>query len=235
MSIRDLIRQWNVDSTAILTEVESKQLLKEAGIPVAEAILVHSAEEVAAASAAVGFPLVMKVVSRQRLQNLPLATTFPAVTSEAQARRAYKELLSSAPGWQLDAPAEGVSLQRAMRQGVELRMAVEQDPLFGPVVSFGFGRMGVEIWGDVSYRVVPLSEKDARFMVGELKGQRLLEGYGGLEPPDVSRIVETLLRLSDLVEHTPEVWEVELDPVYAYADGLVVLDARAELRAQQLS
>ncbi len=231
MTVRDLIKQYGVDSTAILTEVESKQLLKEAGIPVAEATLAQSTEELTAASAAVGFPLVLKIVSRQRIQDQPLAGTLSVAASETEVKRAYEELLSSAASRQPDTSIEAVSLQRAVRRGVELRMAVERDPLFGPVVSFGFGRMGVEVWEDVSYRVVPLSEKDARLMVGELKGRRLLEGYGGLEPPDVSRMADTLLKLSDLVEHTPEVWEVELDPVYAYADGLVVLDARVELRS----
>jgi acetyl-CoA synthetase (ADP-forming) len=117
--------------------------------------------------------------------------------------------------------------------GIELRIALEQDPLFGPVVSFGFGRLAVDVWEDVTYRVVPLTPKDSKLMVREPKGRRLLEGYRSLEAPDVSLIEQTLLRLSGLAEQFPQLREVDLDPVYAYPDHVVVAGVRVELSGSQ--
>ena len=115
---------------------------------------------------------------------------------------------------------------RVPRPGVEMTVAVERDDLFGPVLSFGFGRMAIDIWDDVAYRILPITDKDARLIIREPKASALLQGYGALEAPNVALLERLLLRVSDLVENTPEVLEMELDPVYSYRDEIVVAGAR---------
>ncbi|MBI4340115.1 MAG: acetate--CoA ligase family protein [Chloroflexi bacterium] len=118
------------------------------------------------------------------------------------------------------------------RPGIELRLSLEQDPLFGPVVVFSYGRMAMDIWDDVAYRVVPLTPGDARLMVQEPRAAaRLLGGYGPSRAPDTAAIEKALLVLSRLAEEHPQISEVELDPVFAYPDGLVARSARVVLRA----
>ncbi|MBI4311153.1 MAG: acetate--CoA ligase family protein [Chloroflexi bacterium] len=125
----------------------------------------------------------------------------------------------------------GLALNPSTRRaGIELRIALELDPIFGPVVAFSYGRMAMDVWDDVTYRVVPLTTKDARVMVREPKAAgRLLGGYGSAKAPDVSGIEAAILKLSQLAEAAPELVELALDPVYAYPDGLVVKAATIRL------
>ena len=232
MSVKELIQQWDIANGLSLTETEAKELLREAGISVAEVVLAHSAEDAAAASASVGFPVVLKVASRPRIQHPLAGVASQPLSSEAEVKRAYEEVISNARRWDPSAAIEGVTVQRVMRPGVELRILLEQHPLFGATVSFGYGRMAMEIWEDVSYRIVPLTAKDARLMIREPKGCRLLQGYGALEVPDVSLIEQALMKVSELALDVPEIQVMELDPVYAYRDSLVILDARVELQHQ---
>ena len=151
-------------------------------------------------------------------------------TSESGVRLAYQAALDAARAWSPQAAVDGVLVTRVSRPGVQITVAVERDDLFGPVLSFGFGRKAMDIWDDVAYRIVPLTEKDARLMLREPKASTLLQGYGTLEAPKVSLLEQLLLQVSDLVENTAEVWEMDLDPVYSYRDEIVVAAARIVLR-----
>jgi acetyltransferase len=125
----------------------------------------------------------------------------------------------------------GISLNPSTRRpGIELRIALEQDPIFGPVIAFSYGRMAMDIWDDVSYRIVPLTPRDARLIVGEPKAaSRLLKGYRSAKAPDAARIEQAVLRLSELAQANPEIAEIDLDPVLALPDGLVAKGARITL------
>jgi len=98
---------------------------------------------------------------------------------------------------------EGVLVQQMVQNGVELMIGVAPDPLFGPLIAFGLGGIHVEILADVRFRVTPLSDQDAREMVREIRGYRLLQGYRGHPPADIEAIQEVLLRVSRLVEDIP--------------------------------
>src|SRR6188474_1724608 len=120
---------------------------------------------------------------------------------------------------------EGVLVQQMVQNGVELMIGVA-DPLFGPLIAFGLGGIHVEILVDVRFRVTPLSDQDAREMVREIRGYRLLEGYRGHPPADIAAIEEVLLRVSRLVEDIPEIQELDLNPIFGLppTQGCVVAD-----------
>jgi len=101
-----------------------------------------------------------------------------------------------------------------------------KDPSFGPVIMFGLGGVFVEVLKDVAFRVIPIEESDAEDMINEIKGKKLLEGYRGQEPADVGYLQQMLLKLSDFVDATPEIQEIDMNPVFSYRDGAVVVDAR---------
>jgi acyl-CoA synthetase (NDP forming) len=105
-------------------------------------------------------------------------------------------------------------------------MGMTKDPSFGPVIMFGLGGIFVEVLKDVAFRIVPIGKSDAEDMINEIKGKKLLQGYRGQEPADVARLQEMLLKLSDLVNTTPEIEEIDMNPVFAYRDAAVVVDAR---------
>ena len=124
----------------------------------------------------------------------------------------------------------GLNMGEPGTHAVELRIAVEQDILFGHIIAFSFGRMALDIWGDVAYRIVPLTEKDARLIVREPSAADvLLQGYELLDVPDICSIQDLILKLSDIVYQNPRIREIELHPVYASSDGIVVKCASVEL------
>jgi acyl-CoA synthetase (NDP forming) len=120
-------------------------------------------------------------------------------------------------------------VQKMARPGVEVIIGMSKDAQFGPVLMFGLGGVLVEILKDVSFRIVPLTRRDAHEMVREIKGYPLLEGYRGQEPADVSYLEELLLKVSQFVEVTPEIKELDINPLYACRDGAVAVDARVIL------
>jgi len=103
---------------------------------------------------------------------------------------------------------------------------MSKDAQFGPVLMFGLGGILVEVLKDVSFRIVPLARRDAAEMLREIKGYPLLEGYRGQEAVDVSYLEELLLKVSDFAEQNPEVKELDLNPIFAYSDGAIAVDAR---------
>ena len=115
------------------------------------------------------------------------------------------------------------------RRGVEVILGMSKDPQFGPLLMFGLGGIMVEVLKDVAFRLVPLTRRDAKEMLCEIKAYPLLEGYRGREPTDITALEQTLLKLSDFVERYPEIRELDLNPVFSYKDGLVAVDARVIL------
>ena len=113
--------------------------------------------------------------------------------------------------------------------GLEVIIGAYRDPQFGPVLMFGLGGIMVEVMKDVSFRLIPVSRKDASWMIKEIKGYSLLKGFRGLEPVDISLLEKYLLNVSDFMENNPQIKELELNPVIAYKNGAVAVDARIVL------
>jgi acyl-CoA synthetase (NDP forming) len=120
-------------------------------------------------------------------------------------------------------------VQKMARPGVEVIIGMTKDEQFGPVLMFGLGGVLVEVLKDVSFRIVPLTKRDAAEMVREIKGYPLLEGYRGQEAVNISYLEELLLKVSDFVEQNPEIKELDLNPIIAYRDGAIAVDARIML------
>jgi acyl-CoA synthetase (NDP forming) len=103
---------------------------------------------------------------------------------------------------------------------------MSKDPQFGPVLMFGLGGIRVEVLKDVAFRIVPLEPRDARQMVREIKGFPVLQGFRGQEPADLEALEQIILKVSAFVEAHPEIEELDLNPVFAYKDGAIAVDAR---------
>ena len=125
-----------------------------------------------------------------------------------------------------NARIEGVAVQKMARPGIEVIVGMSKDPQFGPVLMFGLGGVLVEVLKDVSFRIVPLEPRDARQMVREIKGFPVLQGFRGQEPADLEALEQLLLKVSSFVDAHPEIEELDLNPVFAYKDGALAVDAR---------
>jgi acyl-CoA synthetase (NDP forming) len=229
MSATTIIDQARTQGRKILTEVESKQLLEEAGIPTARARLATSRDAAVQAAREIGFPVVLKVVSPQITHKTDVGGVKLDLKSPEEVAAAFDEIMAAARRAAPDATVDGVSVQQMARPGIEVIVGVSTDPQFGPVIMFGLGGVLVEVLKDVSFRIIPIAPRDARQMIREIKGFPLLEGYRGQDPADLAALESLLLRVSGFVEQQPEVSELDLNPVFAYKDGALAVDARIVL------
>ncbi|MBI2913398.1 MAG: acetate--CoA ligase family protein [Chloroflexi bacterium] len=229
MSITDVIDRAKNQGRTVLTEVESKQVLEEAGIPVVKARLARTAQDAARAAAELGFPVALKIVSPDVTHKSDVGGVRLSLNTASEVEAAFDEIMAAVKKRQPDARIEGVAVQPMARPGIEVILGMSKDPQFGPVLMFGLGGILVEVLKDVAFRIVPLEPRDARQMVREIKGFPVLEGFRGQEPADLEALEKLILRLSAFVEAHPEIEEVDLNPVFAYKDGAIAVDARIVL------
>jgi acyl-CoA synthetase (NDP forming) len=216
-----------------LTEIESKELLREAGINVVDTRMAKSKDEAIRLSQELGFPVVLKVVSPAILHKSDAGGVKVGLRTAKQVAKAYDDIWGAVGKKHPGAVIEGVSVQKMARPGVEVIIGMSKDIEFGPLVMFGLGGVWVEVLKDVSFRIAPLTRRDAREMIREVKGYPLLEGYRGKESVDVSNLEDYLLKVSDFVERNPAIKELDLNPIFAYSDSAVAVDARVILESLQ--
>ncbi len=217
------------EGRTVLTEIESKELIKQAGIDVSDTRLATSREEAISVARQLGFPVVLKIASPDVVHKSDAGGVKLGLRTAKQVGKAHDDMLATISQKFPQAVVQGVSVQKMARPGVEVIIGMSKDAQFGPVLMFGLGGILVEILKDVSFRIVPLTGRDAAEMIREIKGYPLLEGYRGQEPVDVANLEGILLKLSEFVEHHPEIKELDLNPVFAYGNGAVAVDARVIL------
>jgi acyl-CoA synthetase (NDP forming) len=216
-------------NSRLLSEVEAKEWLQKAGIEVTETKLAKTKAEALALSRRMGFPVVMKIVSPDISHKSDVGGVKLDLANPTQVGRAYSEMLSSIREHLPAARIEGVSIQKMAPPGVEIIMGMSKDSQFGPVLMFGLGGILVEILKDVSFRLVPLTRSDASEMVHEIKGFALLQGYRGHDPVNISKVEDCLINLSQFIESNPQIKELDLNPLLAYKDNILAVDARIVL------
>lgn len=215
-----------VESQNLLTEVDSKELLKKAGIPVVEAKLARSKKEAVAISREVGFPVALKISSTDVIHKSDSGGVKLGLANATQAGKAYSQIVSSIKQAYPQARIDGVSVQRMAPPGVEVIVGMSKDAQFGPVLMFGLGGILVEVLKDVSFRIVPVTERDAREMIKEIKGYPVLQGYRGQKPASIPALEQLIVKVSQFVEKNPQIKELDLNPIFAYPDKAVAVDAR---------
>ena len=226
MPIAEVIDSARSQGRTVLTEIESKQILAEAGIPVASAQLAKTADEAAQLAEKAGFPAVLKIVSPEITHKSDIGGVKVGLASTDEVRKAFDEIVAAAGKAEPKARIDGVAVQKMAPAGTEVIVGMSKDPQFGPVLMFGLGGIFVEVLKDVAFRIVPLEARDARQMVREIKGFAVLEGVRGQPPADLAALEGLILKLSEFVEAHPEIEELDLNPVFAYADGVIAVDAR---------
>ena len=215
-----------IKSQNLLTEVESKELLKKAGIPIVEAKLARSKKEAVSLSKEMGFPVVLKISSPDVIHKSDSGGVKLGLANATQVGKAYNEIISSIKKTYPKAEIQGVSVQPMAPPGVEVIVGMSKDPQFGPVLMFGLGGILVEVLKDVSFRIVPVTERDAREMIREIKGYPILEGYRGQKPASIPALEKLIVTVSQFIEKNPQIKELDLNPIFAYPDKAVAVDAR---------
>jgi acyl-CoA synthetase (NDP forming) len=209
-----------------LLETEAKELLREYGIPVPDFKLIKSEDEIAGLAKEINFPIVMKIVSPDIIHKSDAGGVKVGVKDEEDARTAYQEIVSKAIKYNKKAQICGIIAYKIIPQETEIIIGMMKDPHFGPVIMFGLGGIFVEVLKDISFRILPIEERDAREMIAEIKGYEILKGIRGEPPRDIQAIEEVLMKVSKLTMENPEIKEIDLNPVFVFDKGLQVVDAR---------
>ena len=207
-----------------LMEHESKGLLEQAGIKTTGCSVAKSQDEAVELAKSIGFPVALKVLSPEIIHKSDVGGVKLNVGDEDELKKAYAEIMDNAK--KVSENILGIGVQKMADPGVEIIVGMTKDPQFGPALMFGLGGVFVEILKDVSFRIVPIEERDAYEMIKEIRGYPLLEGYRGTDPVDTDKVKDLLMSVSKFVQDHPEIDEIDLNPVFAYKDSVLVADAR---------
>lgn len=210
---------------------EVRTVLKSFGLPLPRSAICRTTEETVQAARGIGFPVALKLASRQIVHKTEFGGVQLNLQDEVAVRRAFAAIRDRLIEANRLEDFDGVLVQPMIGGGVELMIGVTEDPSFGPLIGFGLGGIHVEILKDVCFRVTPVSDRDAKEMIRSIRGFRLLEGYRGHPPADIAAIEELLLRVARLVEELPDISELDLNPVIALppGQGCWIVDARIRL------
>jgi acyl-CoA synthetase (NDP forming) len=229
MASHALIERARQQGRTLLTELESKQVLHDLGIPTTLGQLATSEEEAVRAAEAMGYPVVLKIASPDIVHKSDVGGVKLHLQDGEAVRQAFRAMQQSVAAQAPGARVDGISVQPMAAPGVEVIVGMSKDATFGPVLMFGLGGVLVEVLKDVTFRIVPLSQRDAREMIHDIQGFPVLAGYRGAAPADLEALQHILLTLSAFVASTPEIKEIDLNPIYAYAQGALAVDARVLL------
>jgi acetyltransferase len=212
-----------------LAEDEALELLAAYGVAVARGELATTADQAVAQAERMGYPVVLKIVAPSILHKTEVGGVQVNLGDASDVRRGFEQILQGAHSAQPGAVITGVLVQAMVQNGRELIVGMTRDPVFGPLVMFGLGGILVEILRDVSFRIAPFGRAEARRMMGEIRGARLLDAVRGAPAADRSALEDVLLRVSQLVIDYPEITELDVNPLMAMPSGAVAADARVML------
>ncbi len=204
-----------------LGEVEAKAFLANEGLPVNPTYEVESLGEALEKAGFLGYPVVLKVSSEKIIHKSEAGGVVTGISGPQELERAFSEMAERVRP--ID-PNAAFSLQPHLR-GIELAVGISTDPSFGQVIMFGLGGIWIEVLKDVTFRLVPIEDRDARQMIEEVKGEKLLRGIRGYPAVNKEALAKFLVRVSD-VAHSRRIQEMDLNPVFAMGERLVIADAR---------
>ena len=209
-----------------LTELESREILEYYKLPLVKGQLIKSIEESKKFIDEVGYPVVLKVVSPEIIHKTEVGGVIINIQNEKQLYDAYNDILKNVKTKMPKARIDGLFVQEMIPSSFEVMVGGKYDNTFGQTIAFGLGGIYVEVYEDVSFRIVPITEKDALNMIKETKAYKILGGYRGKKPADIRALIDILMKTSKMLDSNPEIKELDMNPIFALSDRAVAIDAR---------
>ncbi len=231
----EIIKGSLSEGRAQLTTRESIDVLDAYGIRVCKSGFATNEEEAIAIGNSIGYPVVMKMTSKTTSHKTDVGGVRVNIQSEEQLRSEYKDLISKLEERGLLDGLEGVIIQEMVKGNREMVCGIATDPQYGPMMMFGLGGVFIEVMKDVTFRIAPLTDMDAKEMIKSVKAYKLLEGARGTKPAQMDQIEETLLRLSQLVNDFKFIDELDINPLLISektGEGIAV-DGRIKVRLEE--
>jgi acyl-CoA synthetase (NDP forming) len=221
----NMIEKALAEGRSTLSEHESKQLLSSFGIPVTNETVARDAVEAVSSAAAIGFPLVLKASGASLSHKTEVAGVALNLRTEDEVRKEGERLLKI-PG------CEALLVQEMVKGGREIVCGLIRDAQFGPCVMFGIGGILTEVLEDIAFRIAPLTLSDARDMVAEIRGKKIVEPFRGEGAADMDQLCQILVALGEIGIKYDDVLEIDINPLKIRPNGkAVAVDALAVLRA----
>jgi acyl-CoA synthetase (NDP forming) len=226
--IDGIIQKVRQDGRTFLLADEARRLMEVVGVMMPESRIARNLDEAVRHSREIGFPVVMKVVSRDIIHKSDAGGVALDLENEEEVIDAYQAIMTSCRAYDPDARIMGVEVCEMVRKGVETIIGARQDNSFGPVIMFGMGGIYVEVLKDVSFRSVPITRTEITRMIRETKAYPLLLGVRGEEKKDIDGVVDTIVRMGSLIDSCREISDIEINPLIAYdqGEGVKALDVR---------
>jgi acetyl coenzyme A synthetase (ADP forming)-like protein len=225
-AVRSILDRVKSEGRTSLTAPEAKQVCDAYGIPVPREGLASSAGEAARLAGEMGFPVVLKIVSRDILHKTEAGGVLTGLGSAEEVTKGFETIIASAKAYKADADIGGVQVQQMLGGGQEVIVGAVTDASFGKLVAFGLGGVLVEVLKDVTFRLAPASREDALSMLDGIQAAEILKGVRGAEPVDREALAGIIERVSRLVSDFPEISEMDLNPVFATSTGASAVDVR---------
>lgn len=226
--VRLLLDETRAAGRTFATEQAAAEIAEAYGLRVPAGGVARGLVRVRALAHRIGYPVVMKIASPDILHKSDVGGIQTGITGDEELAGAYETIVGRARAYAPDAIIHGVHLQQQVPPGREVIIGVDRDPQFGPILMFGLGGVYVEVLKDVTFRMCPVTPKEARDMVSEIRAYGLLRGARGEKPADVDAVVEALLGISSLVMDFPEIVELDINPLIVgdAGEGAFAADVR---------
>ena len=234
-AVETLLDRARDDDRRFLLADEAQQMAKVLGLSMPQSIIAHALDEAVQAAEKIGYPVVMKVVSKDIIHKSDAGGVALDLLNEGEVIDAYQAIMRSCRAYRKDALIEGIEVMEMVRPGVETIIGARQDGSFGPIVMFGLGGIYVEVMKDVAFRAAPIGHKEAYDMVADIRAYPLLLGVRGEKRKDIDGIVEVVIRLSNLIDRCRDITDIEINPlvVYDHGDGVKAVDVRILFKDQR--
>ena len=212
----------------VITEESAKEILSQYQIKVPRYALVTDVNESVKQANELGYPLVAKIVSPEILHKTDVGGIRVGVSSETEVRQTFDDLYNRLSK---QYKVKGVLLETMVPQGIELIVGLQNDSQFGPVIMVGLGGIYTEIFKDVVFRILPITNAEATSMIEDLRGKQILKGFRGAEPIDMEMLSDALVKIGRLGTDMAAYYEsIDFNPVIAYPNSYYVVDAKMILR-----
>jgi acetate---CoA ligase (ADP-forming) len=216
---REIVESSLAAGTTYLGELTGLDLLKCYGFNVLPTVLATTAQEAVKEADGMGYPVAMKIVSSQIVHKSDAGGVRINVSDARAVARAFDDIIANARAYKVDAPIDGVLVQKMAPKGQEVILGATHYPKFGHLLMFGSGGVMVEVFKDVTFRLAPINRNSARLMIRGVKGFALLNGFRGMPKTDLGALEKLLVALSNLVEDNPRIKELDINPLLVHPDG----------------
>jgi len=209
-------------------ELIGNRLLECYGFQVLPTQLAKSADEAVAVAEELGYPVVLKIVSEQILHKTDAGGVILGLNDPQKVSAGFETIIQRAQKYNSEAKIDGVLVQRMAPHGEEVILGANRYPVFGPLLMFGIGGIFVEVFQDVEFRLAPIGRNEARRMIRNIKGYKLLKGFRGRPKTDIETLERSIVDLSGMVINHPEIMELDINPllVHPQGKGVTVADCR---------